>query len=44
MSVTAPRADVLAQGCLSGLELTALVSRFLLTDVSSYSFSLKANG
>ncbi|MGA7952844.1 MAG: hypothetical protein WCA07_04915, partial [Gloeobacterales cyanobacterium] len=38
MSVTAPRADVLAKGCLFGLELTALVSRFLLSDVTSYSF------
>jgi hypothetical protein len=38
MSVTALRADVLAKGCLFGLELTALVSRFLLSDVTSYSF------
>ncbi|XGV97558.1 MAG: Rpn family recombination-promoting nuclease/putative transposase [Leptolyngbya sp. BL-A-14] len=35
MSVTAPRADVLAQGCRFGLELTALVSRFLFADVAT---------
>jgi hypothetical protein len=38
MSVTAPRADVLAQGCLSRLELTAVVSRFLFSDVATYCF------
>ncbi|XGV96554.1 MAG: type I restriction enzyme HsdR N-terminal domain-containing protein [Leptolyngbya sp. BL-A-14] len=38
MSVTAPRADVLAKGCLFGLELTAVVSRFLLADVATYGF------